>query len=102
MNAKTVNTNKVKTDINDGIGLNDEEISELYHMYISGKYYIKEIIDWFGISPTKLKTYLKIYLKKHGGSGNEIHTTITRRKMACYRKNRKATKKYNLSIEEYL
>ena len=30
--------------------LYDSEVKEFFEMYDSGKYYLKEIIEWFGIS----------------------------------------------------
>lgn len=30
--------------------LYDDEIKEFFEMYDSGKYYFKEILEWFGIS----------------------------------------------------
>lgn len=50
----------VKTDIEQGIGLTDEELVELVEMVESGNYYQCEIEEWFGISRAKLKTYMKI------------------------------------------
>jgi DNA-binding transcriptional regulator LsrR (DeoR family) len=50
----------LKTEIKEGIGLTDEEIAELVTMYLSGKYYLKDIEEWFGITRSKLKRYLEI------------------------------------------
>ncbi len=50
----------VATELNNGIGLTDDEIKELVEMYQSGKYYNTEIADWFGITVAKVKTYLNI------------------------------------------
>ena len=40
-------------------GLYPNEIAEFYQMYDSGKYYIKEIAEWFGIATSVATTYIK-------------------------------------------
>lgn len=69
----------VITDIEQGIGLTDEELKELVNMYYSGKYYMKEIAEWFGISNAKLRTYLRLAAER----GIEA-----RAKVDWHRKNR--------------
>lgn len=54
----------VKTDIEEGVGLTDDEIQELVDMIAEGKYYMNEICEWFGITTQKVKTYLKIADRK--------------------------------------
>ena len=40
-------------------GLYPDEIAEFYEMYDSGKYYLKEIAEWFGISQSVATRYIK-------------------------------------------
>ena len=40
-------------------GLYPNEIAEFYQMYDSGKYYLKEIAEWFGISQSVATRYIK-------------------------------------------
>jgi transposase len=40
-------------------GLYPDEIAEFYKMYDSGKYYLKEIAEWFGISQSVATRYIK-------------------------------------------
>ena len=40
-------------------GLYPNEIAEFYKMYDSGKYYLKEIAEWFGISQSVATRYIK-------------------------------------------
>ena len=40
-------------------GLYKEEIPEFYKMYDSGKHYLKEIAEWFGISVYEVNKYIK-------------------------------------------
>lgn len=40
-------------------GLYPNEIAEFYEMYDSGKYYLKEISEWFGISQSVATRYIK-------------------------------------------
>ena len=40
-------------------GLYPDEIAEFYEMYDSGKYYVREIAEWFGISQSVAKRYIK-------------------------------------------
>lgn len=51
----------VSQDIMNGVALTDDEIKEMVEMYRSNKYYMYEIYEWFGITRTKFKTYLKHY-----------------------------------------
>ena len=39
--------------------LYDSELQEFYKMYYSGKYYLKEIAEWFGISQSVATRYIK-------------------------------------------
>lgn len=52
--------NVIEKDKKDGVNLSDNEIKELYEMYNSGKYYIKEILEYFGINRLRLERYLEI------------------------------------------
>ena len=38
--------------------LTESDIQELVDMYKSGNYYLKEMMEWFGISRKKLLKYL--------------------------------------------
>ena len=40
-------------------GLYPDEVAEFYKMYDSGKYYLKEIAEWFGISQSVATRYIK-------------------------------------------
>ena len=40
-------------------GLYPNEIAEFYKMYDSGKYFVKEIAEWFGISQSVATRYIK-------------------------------------------
>lgn len=40
-------------------GLYPDEIAEFYQMYDSGKYYLKEIAEWFGVSQSVATRYIK-------------------------------------------
>ena len=40
-------------------GLYPDEIAEFYKMYDSGKYFVKEIAEWFGISQSVATRYIK-------------------------------------------
>ena len=40
-------------------GLYPDELTEFYQMYDSGKYYIKEIAEWFGVSQSVATRYIK-------------------------------------------
>ena len=40
-------------------GLYPDEIAEFYQMYDSGKYYLKEIAEWLGISQSVATRYIK-------------------------------------------
>ena len=40
-------------------GLYPNEIAEFYKMYDSGKYYLKEIAEWFGVSQSVATRYIK-------------------------------------------
>lgn len=55
---------QVKTDIENGIGLDDKEIQELVDMLYEDHYHKVEVCEWFGITPQKMKTYLKIADRK--------------------------------------
>ena len=39
--------------------LYDSELQEFYKMYYSGKYFVKEIAEWFGISYYSACNYIK-------------------------------------------
>lgn len=39
--------------------LTDEDISEIESMYKSGKYYVKEIGEWLGVSASTIHYWLK-------------------------------------------
>ena len=45
-------------------GLYPDELAEFYQMYDSGKYYLKEIAEWFGISQSVAAKYIKKRNKK--------------------------------------
>ena len=45
-------------------GLYPDELTEFYQMYDSGKYYLKEIAEWFGISQSVATKYIKKRNKK--------------------------------------
>ena len=49
-------------------GLYPDEIAEFYKMYDSGKYYLKEIAEWFGISQSVATRYIKQRTKIEEGS----------------------------------
>ena len=49
---------RITQEIKIGIGLDEKEITELKSMYLSGDYTIKEMADWFGLTPYKVKKYL--------------------------------------------
>ena len=36
-----------------------DEIAEFYKMYDSGKYYVREIAEWFGISTRSVNRYIR-------------------------------------------
>lgn len=38
---------------------NPDDLIEFYQMYDSGRYYIKEIAEWFGISEATARNYIK-------------------------------------------
>ena len=40
-------------------GLYPDELTEFYQMYDSGKYYLKEIAEWFGVSQSVATRYIK-------------------------------------------
>lgn len=54
----------LKRQIRDGTMLSDEELKELVEMFQSGKYFAKEIKDWFGLSDYEFKAYLKLAKEK--------------------------------------
>ena len=45
-----------------------DEIAEFYKMYDSGKYFVKEIAEWFGISQSVATRYIKKRTKIEEGS----------------------------------
>lgn len=47
-------------------GLYPDELTEFYQMYDSGKYYLKEIAEWFGISQSVATKYIKKRNKMKG------------------------------------
>ena len=49
-------------------GLYPDEIAEFYKMYDSGKYFVKEIAEWFGISQSVATRYIKQRNKIEEGS----------------------------------
>lgn len=52
-------------------GLYPDEIAEFYQMYDSGKYYLKEIAEWFGISQSVAAKYIKKRNKKKWEKEND-------------------------------
>ena len=57
------------SDVKSPKGLYPNELTEFYQMYDSGKYYIKEIAEWFGISQSVATRYIKKRnkIRKKGG-----------------------------------
>lgn len=47
------------SDVKSPKGLYPDEIAEFYQMYDSGKYFVKEIAEWFGISQSVATRYIK-------------------------------------------
>lgn len=46
-------------------GLYQDELNEFWMMYDSGKYYLKEIAEWFGITTTTANKYIKERMEKN-------------------------------------
>ena len=57
------------SDVKSPKGLYPDELTEFYKMYDSGKYYVKEIAEWFGISQSVATRYIKKRnkIRKKGG-----------------------------------
>ena len=58
------------------IRLTKEEKDEIYQMYLSGKYYLKEIAEWIGCSS---RTIIKV-IKERGVIKNDDRNKNTIRK----------------------
>lgn len=55
----------LKRQHRDGTLLSDEELVELVNMYQSGKYFVTEIRDWFGLNDYEFRAYMKLAKEKN-------------------------------------
>lgn len=52
---------RLKKTIKEGMFLNTKDIKEMKKMYYSGNYYLREILEWFGITEYEFKCYKDLF-----------------------------------------